>query len=343
MNIRSRAPLRLGFAGGGTDLIDFSKRFGGAVFNATISMFSYCTITPTDDGKIVFIAPDRKQRVTVDSVPKIELSEPLILHKGVYNRIVKDYNGGRPLSFKISTSSDAPAGSGLGTSSTMVVAILEAFNRWLGLRLNDYTKARLSYEIEREDIGLAGGKQDQYAAVFGGFNLMEFRQDGAVIVNPLRMEKQILNELECSMLLFYGGKSRDSAAIISQQIDNTKRNDEKSIKAMQSLKQIAYSMKDSLLTGDFATFAKILREGWEAKKKTSSVITNSELDGIVAYAMDNGADAVKVSGAGGGGFIMMLCNPVKRQELFDALSKKKGTVFPVKFSKCGVESWVVEG
>ena len=147
MQIRSRAPLRLGFAGGGTDLRSYSDQFGGSVFNATIGMYSYCTIIPTEDGKIRFLAPDRRQTVEIDSTDKIEIEEPLILHKGVYNRIVREFNGGKPLSFVMSTSSDAPAGSGLGTSSTMVVAILEAYNRWLRLNLSEYQLARLAYEI----------------------------------------------------------------------------------------------------------------------------------------------------------------------------------------------------
>ena len=187
MKIRSRAPLRLGLAGGGTDLASYSDKFGGAVFNATIGMYAYCTIIPTDNNKIEFYAYDNKNTLVTDSVPYLEIDDDntLILHKGIYNRIVKDYNNGKPLSFIMSTSNDAPIGSGLGTSSTMVVAILEAYNRWLGLGLNDYQKAKLAYEIERIDLNLAGGKQDQYAAVFGGFNLIEFRTDGTTIVNSL--------------------------------------------------------------------------------------------------------------------------------------------------------------
>jgi len=342
MIIRSRAPLRLGLAGGGTDLLDYSNKFGGAVFNATIGMYSYCTIIPTTDNKIVFTATDREENVEVESTPYIEVKEPLILHKGVYNRIVKDYNNGKPLSFVMSTCSDAPSGSGLGTSSTMVVAILEAYNKWLGLGLTDYQKAILAYEIEREDIGLTGGKQDQYAAVFGGVNLMEFKTDGQTVVNSLRLDKSRLNELECSLLMYYSGRSRSSAEIINQQIKNTKEKNEKTIDAMHKLKQSAYYMKDAVITGDFNKFADILRESWENKKKTSSIITNKELEEIINFAMANGAEAVKVSGAGGGGFIMIYCNPINRQRLFNALkSRKDGVVYPVKLVKYGVESWIV--
>ncbi len=351
MKIRSRAPLRIGLAGGGTDLESYSNQFGGAVFNVTIGMYAHCTIIPTDDNKIKIYSYDNKNNLDVDSVPHLEIKDDvLILHKAVYNRIVKDYNNGEPLSFIMSTSNDAPIGSGLGTSSTMVVAILEAFNKWLSLGLNDYQKAKLAYEIERKDISLAGGKQDQYAAVFGGFNFIEFKQDGLVIVNSLRIEKTILNELENSLLLYYSGVSRKSAEqqlvlaqnIISKQISNTKTNKSDTIDAMKNLKEYAYIMKDCVLVGDIKGFANCLRVGWENKKKTSSIVSNKELESTINYAMENGAEAVKVSGAGGGGFLMLYCDPFNRQKLINAMENLPGKVYPVKFSKYGVESWVVD-
>ena len=338
--VRARAPLRIGLAGGGTDLANYSSIYGGAVFNATISMYSYCSIIPTNDNKIVFKAPDRNEEFIIESVPKIDKGELLPLHRGVYNRIVRDYNNGKALSFIMSTSSDAPAGSGLGTSSTMVVAILEAFDKWLGIGLNAYEKANLAYEIERVDVGLSGGKQDQYCAVFGGFNLMEFKQDGTTVINPLRVERNIINELECSLLLFYNGRSRSSADIIRQQIKNTSGAINDSVEAMHELKKAAYDMKDSLLIRDFDSLSNLLNQSWESKKRTSDIVSNKELDSIIKYAKENGAKAIKVSGAGGGGFIMMICDPVDRQELFDALKYLNGVTFPVKFSKHGVESWI---
>jgi D-glycero-alpha-D-manno-heptose-7-phosphate kinase len=342
MNIRSRAPLRISFAGGGTDLSVYSNTYGGAVFNATISMYSYCTITPTNDNKIVFLASDRNEYFAMDAVPHIPVSNPLILHKGVYNRIVKDFNGGKPLSFSINTSSDAPSGSGLGTSSTMVVTILEAFNKWLGLGLSDYKKAHLAYDIERNDLGLKGGKQDQYCAVFGGFNLMEFKEDGSVVINPLRIEKTLISELECSLILYFNGYSRNSGEIISQQIKNTLKRDEASLTAMHTLKKNAYLLKDAILTRDLVTFAALMRGGWENKKKTSGIISNPEVEKTINYLSKHGAEAVKVSGAGGGGFIMVLCNPINRQCLFEAINALKiGSSFPVRFSESGVESWII--
>ncbi len=343
MIIRSRAPLRIGLAGGGTDLVSYSSAYGGAVFNATIKMYAYCTIEPTDTGRICITAFDNNNSLDTESVPHLDIvGEELILHKGVYNRIVKDFNGGKPLSFNMSTSNDAPVGSGLGTSSTMVVAILEAFNKWLNLGLTDHQKAQLAYSIEREDLNLDGGKQDQYSAVFGGFNLMEFNKDGSTTVLPLNLKEEIVNELECSLLLFYNGRSRSSAKIINEQIKNTKKKNLKTLSAMHKLKRCAYKMSACVGKGDLDGFAKILKQTWEEKKKTSSIISNKELEIIISFAMLNGTKAIKISGAGGGGFLLLYCKPMDRQRLTDAMKTLRGNVYPVNFSPKGAESWVVE-
>lgn len=350
MIIRSKAPLRIGLAGGGTDLETYSNEYGGAVLNATINMYAYCTIIPTNDNKIKIYSYDNGNNIEIDSTPEINLEgNTLILHRGVYNRIVKDFNGGKPLSFIMSTSNDAPVGSGLGTSSTMVVAILEAFNKWLGLGLDDYQKAQLAYDIERKDLKLAGGKQDQYAAVFGGFNFMEFKTDKTVIVNALRLSQQRINELECSLLLYYGGQSHDSAKmqleltrnIIKEQNKNNEQKSSSAIDAMHNIKNNAYKMKDYVLTGDTGAFAQALRTGWENKKKTSSIVSNKALEEIISFALSHGAEAVKVSGAGGGGFLMLYCNPINRQQLINDMDSLGGKIYSVAFSKRGAESWVV--
>lgn len=352
MKIRSRAPLRVGLAGGGTDLPVYSDQYGGATLNATIGMYAYCTIIPTNDNKIKIYSYDNKNTLETDSIPYLPIDDDhtLILHKGVYNRIVKDYNGGKPLSFIMSTSNDAPIGSGLGTSSTMVVAILEAYNKWLSLGLNDYQKAQLAYEIERIDLGLAGGKQDQYAAVFGGFNLIEFRTDKSTIVNSFRLDRNTKDELECSIVLYYCGTGRKSADqqkelasnIINDQSKNTSKKESSTLAAMKKLKEFAYIMKDCVLIGDFKGFSNCLKVIWENKKKTSSIISNPQLEETISYAVENGAESMKVSGAGGGGFIMFYCDPINRQKLIYALDKLPGSVHPVTFTDHGVESWIID-
>lgn len=341
MIIRSKAPLRLGLAGGGTDVSPYCDEYGGCVLNVTINMFAYCTIVPTDDGKVVFEANDRGEKFSCDSVAQIPCEGNLLLHKGIYNRIVKDFCGGNPLSLRMTTYSDAPAGSGLGSSSTMVVAILKAYMEWLNLPLGEYDIAFLAYQIERIDLGLAGGKQDQYAATFGGLNYMEFGAENQVIVNPLRMKKWIRNELESSLIMYYTGTSRDSAKIIKDQIASTQRDQGERLAAMHEMKAEAQEMKSCILRGDFDGVARCLHKGWEAKKRTSSVISNSRIDELYNFVMENGGRAAKISGAGGGGFMMILCDPRRRYELVEKLRILDGNVMLTTFSEFGTQAWTL--
>lgn len=341
MIIRSKAPLRLGLAGGGTDISPYCDEHGGVVLNATIKMFAYCTIEPTDDGKIEFYAVDRKEAYSCNFRKHIDLKGELLLHKGVYNRVYREFLDGERLSFRMITYSDAPAGSGLGSSSTMVVAILKAFMEWKNLPLGEYDTALMAYEIEREEIGLSGGKQDQYAATFGGFNFMEFYENKRVIVNPLRIKRWIKNELESSLILYYTGNSRDSAKIIDEQMKSTNREEKKSIEAMEELKRMALKMKECLLKGDFEGVSESLRLGWEAKKNTASVISNPEIEEIYDFVMSNGGKSAKISGAGGGGFMMILCDPTKKFELMEKLKKKKGKIVLTSFVETGTQAWTI--
>jgi D-glycero-alpha-D-manno-heptose-7-phosphate kinase len=265
MIIRSKAPLRLGLAGGGTDIAAYYNLYDGFVLNATIDMYAYCIIEPTNDGRISFNAADIGAAEEYDAAELLPTSSKLKLHAGCYNRIVAKFNGGKPLSFKMTTYTDVPAGSGLGSSSTLVVAIIKAFEEWLNLPLGEYDIASLAYEIERNDLELAGGKQDQYAATFGGFNFMEFYSNDKVIVNPLRLKRWIRNELEASLLLYYTGISRESANIIRQQIDNSEKKNEENVEAMHETKRQAVFMKEALLKGDFPEFSNCLKNGWLAK------------------------------------------------------------------------------
>ena len=341
MIIRSKAPLRLGLSGGGTDVFPYCDEYGGAVLNVTINMYAYCTIEITDNGKIEFYASDIKESFICDFKDQIELEGNLSLHKGVYNRIYRDFLNGESLSFKMTTYSDAPSGSGLGSSSTMVVAIIKAFMEWKNLPLGEYDMASIAYEIEREEIGLSGGKQDQYAATFGGLNFIEFYDKNRVIVNPLRIKKWIKNEIENSLILYYTGTSRDSAKIIDEQIKSTKTKNKTSIEAMHELKKMTFKMKECILKGDFDGFAESLKKGWEAKKSVASVISNPEIDEIYDFIMENGGKAAKISGAGGGGFMMIICDPVKRFELVEKLKTKKGKVVLTSFTEKGTQSWTL--
>jgi D-glycero-alpha-D-manno-heptose-7-phosphate kinase len=340
---RARSPLRLGLAGGGTDVSPYSDRFGGCILNATISLFAHCTLEINWTGSTVFFhAIDMDEIFEAGLASNYPLDGHLTLHKGVYNRVIRDFNGGKPLSVKVKTWADAPSGSGLGTSSTMVVTILAAFRDLLSLPLGEYDLAHLAFEIERIDCGLLGGKQDQYAATFGGFNFMEFYDEDKVIVNPLRIRSEISNELESSILLFFTGRSRESARIISDQILSAQApsgNDGAGIGAMHSIKQQAVLMKEKLLRGDINQVHEIILEGWRAKKLTGTTVSNAQIDSFAQLAMDSGAKAVKISGAGGGGFMMIFVDPTDRLKLMKVFSGLSGQFYNFNFTQQGTESW----
>ena len=338
MIVRSRAPLRLGLAGGGTDVSPYCDTYGGAVLNATIDLYAYTILTPASDGRVRFDAPDIDQ--THAGPADGDLDDcPLPLHRAVYRRIVGDFNGGAPLPCRLTTFCDAPPGSGLGTSSTMTVSLIKAFVEWLNLPLGEYEIAHLAFEVERIDAGLAGGRQDQYAATFGGVNFMEFGAEDRVIVNPLRIKNWIVSELETSLVLFDSGVSRASAAIIREQTDNLSQ--PASLAAMHAIRADAFRMKECLLRGEFAAFADVMRRSWDAKKSLAGAISNDRLDRVVTAGLDAGARAGKVSGAGGGGFIMFLVPPERRVDVIRALRHQDGAVLPCHFTKHGTEGWKI--
>lgn len=341
MIVRSRAPLRLGLAGGGTDVSPFSEQHGGFVMNVTIDKFAYATVSESSSELAEFEAQDANFFERLEPASVTLQSGPTQLIRGVYLRVAERFLHGRRPPVYVRTHSDAPPGSGLGSSSTMVVTLVAAFAEYFGLALGEYEIAHLAYEIERKDLGLSGGKQDQYAAAFGGFNFMEFYADDRVIVNPLRIKDWIWCELEASLVLYFTGVSRASATIIDEQVRNVREGNTQSMEAMHRLKQEAVQMKEALLRGDLARLAEVMRSGWHAKKLSASSISNPVIDEIEALAFANGAKAAKVSGAGGGGFMMFVCEASDRVRLVRALSTSQGTVYDAHFTPHGVASWRV--
>ena len=339
--IRSRAPLRLGLAGGGTDVSPYCDEYGGAVLNATIDMYAYTIIEPTDDGRVAFVAADMEQEYEAAADAAMEIADPLILHRAVYRRIVNQFNGGRPLSCRVTTFCDAPPGSGLGTSSTVVVSMVKAYAEWLNLPLGEYELALLAFEVEREDANLLGGRQDQYAAAFGGVNFMEFYAQNRVIVNPLRVKSWIMSELETSLVLFNTGVSRSSAAIIAEQTANITSHESKQLDAMHDLKADAYGMKESLLKGNFRGYGEFMSKSWEAKKRLATSISTRHIEEVYDAAMNAGAVAGKVSGAGGGGFLTFLVDPCRRVNVIRALEKESGRVMICHLTTQGCEAWKI--
>lgn len=340
MIYRSKAPLRIGLAGGGTDVSPYCDLYGGAILNATISLYAYATIEPLDGAEIIFEAVDRGERVSYTHAETLPIDDKLDLATGVYNRLVKQY-GQMPSAFRLTTFVEAPAGSGLGTSSTLVVAIVGAFAEWLRLPLGEYDVAHLAYEIERNDLGMAGGRQDQYAATFGGVNYMEFYDEGRVIVNPLRIKPQYLNELENNLLLYFTATSRKSADIIEVQSRNVTEKNAQSIEAMHQLKEQARMMKEALLKGKVDEIGAILDYGFRFKKQMAKGISNDRMDSIYEAALAAGATGGKISGAGGGGFMMFYCPCNTRYAVQESLKSFGGELSKYGFTERGMAAWSV--
>ncbi len=340
MTYRSKAPLRIGLAGGGTDVSPYCDLYGGAILNATISLNANATIEPLSEKKIILTALDRNEEQEFDYSKTLPLNGRLDLLKAVFNRICKDHEVPEQ-GFRLSTYVDAAAGSGLGTSSTLVVAIIGAFTEMLRLPFGEYDMAHYAYEIERMDLGMAGGRQDQYAATFGGVNYMEFYADDKVIVNPLRVKQQHLFELENNLVLYYTSTSRESASIIVKQSKNVTEKKASSIEAMHQLKQQAVQMKEALLKGKLNEIGEILDFGFRQKKQMAEGITNPLMDEIYEAAKAAGATGGKISGAGGGGFMIFYCPANTKYNVMRKLEQFGGHSRNFQFVEHGLKTWTI--
>jgi len=340
MIVRSKAPLRLGLAGGGTDVSPYSDIFGGAILNASINLYAYASIEPGDNGEITLRLEDKNLELRYPLTERLEPDGNMDLIKGVYNRIIREFRLS-PQPFRLSAYVDAPPGSGLGSSSTLVVAVLGAFAEWFRLPLGEYDLAWLACDIERNDLGMAGGKQDQYAATFGGVNFMEFYKNDKVIVNPLRIKEQILNELSNNIVLYYTETSRISSSIIENQQRNVKEGVSESVEAMHMLKELAISMKEALLKGELDSLGELLDNSWKYKKKMAGGITNPHIDTIYDTALKAGATGGKISGAGGGGYMFFYCPRNTRYNVIRALKQFGGHEQKYEFTKRGLETWTI--
>lgn len=340
MIIRSKAPLRIGLAGGGTDVSPYSDLYGGAILNATIDLYAYTSLEPLNTGKIEFVIDGAGDSMVYESQKELPPSSGFELFIGVYNRIIKQFDL-EPLSFRLTSYIEAPQGSGLGTSSTLVVSMLGAFVEWLNLPLGKYDIAHLAYEVERVDLKMSGGKQDQYAATFGGINYIEFFANDKVIVNPLQLKPEIIYELENNLLLYFTATQRLSANIINEQVKNVNEKNSKSVEAMHNLKEQAHQMKDALLRGELNKIGEILKFGWKNKKDMANSISNSLIDSIYNKALENGATGGKISGAGGGGFMFFYCPAVTKIKVARAIETLGGNVQAFKFTQQGLVTWKI--
>lgn len=337
---RSKAPLRLGLAGGGTDVNPYAATYGGAVLNATINLYAHASVELLEGHVIVLHDLDNNEVRRYELQQQLPTDTPFALAAGVYNRIQKNY--GLPITgFSLSTSVDVPIGSGLGTSSTLVVAIIGAFAEMLQLPLGEYDIAKLAYNIERNDLGFAGGHQDQYAATFGGINFMEFLEHDQVVVNPLRIRREVLQEFENNIVLYYTGHARQSGKIIEAQQANVFSNQQSSVTAMHQLKTQAQHMKEALLKGRLQDMGELFDFGFEQKRKMADGISNEHIEEIYTAAKASGAAGGKISGAGGGGFMFFYCPGNARFRVIETLNSFDGKVWNFNFTEEGLQSWTI--
>ena len=337
--IRARAPLRLGLAGGGTDVSPYCDSYGGLVLNATIDRHAYAVLRRSDEPRLRLEATDQQLQAELDPAAPLTEPGPLLLHRTVHRVMCDEFHGGVREALQLTTFCDAPVGSGLGASSTLVVAMLRAYAELWNLALDDYRLAQLAFRIERIECALAGGRQDQYSAAFGGFNFMEFYGGERTLVNPLRIRSWIKSELEASIVLFYTGVSRESARIISDQSSGIAAGRADSLAAMHGLKLEAQTMKECLLRGDFDGIVNSLRQGWISKKASSAVVSNPLINAVYDAAIGAGALAGKVSGAGGGGFMLFFVPPERRMQVIRVLQGFDGQVSNCHFTDQGAQAW----
>jgi len=338
MILRAKAPLRISFCGGGTDVSPYAEEKGGVVLSTTIDKYVYATLRPRTDRNVALTSLDYDLTRTYPLGEPLPIDGELDLLKGVVNHFHAAglISGG----FDLLVHSDAPPGSGLGSSSTLVTTLVGLLREWLREPLTNYEIAELTYRIEREDLRIAGGRQDQYAATFGGFNFIEFHRD-QTIVNPLRIRREVINELEYSMLLCYTGSTRLSAHIVENQVRSYVQGKPPVVRSLDRMKELTLEMKASLLRDRVRHFGELLHEAWLAKKDLDPAITNEQIDRLYDAARGEGAIGGKILGAGGGGYLLLFCPFDRKQAIARALQGEGGTLVTFALEERGLQTWVV--
>lgn len=334
MLIRSKAPLRLSFAGGGTDVPPYPEQCGGVVLSSTINKYAFGTLEAVADDKLTVESLD------YDVVAKYDSDVPASTNRTDLTRAVarRLLGGEAETGLKVFLHSDAPPGSGLGSSSTLVVTLIGLFKHWKHLSLTNYQVADLAYQIERKDVGVKGGMQDQYAAAFGGFNFIEFLGTN-VVVNPLRVDPITVNELEYNLLLCYTGQTRLSGHILDRQIQSYVEGKAEVLVALSRLKEIAVETKNCLLQGRLNDFGSLLHDEWQSKKQLDSKISNARIDEMYEAARRTGALGGKIAGAGGGGYLLLYCPFDRRHRIAAEMERMGGQLVEFGFEPRGLQTW----
>lgn len=334
MLIRARAPLRVSFAGGGTDVPPYPQMEGGCVLSATIARYAYGALRPRDDGQIVI------RSVDYDVVTSYNVFEPLTFdgQLDLVKAAILKLGGQESRGFDLFLHTEAPPGSGLGSSSALAVVLVGLLKEFKGLALTDYEVAHLAWILERRELGIAGGYQDHYAATFGGFNYIEFQKD-RVVVNPLRLSPDVMSELQHNLVLCHTGTVRLSGGIIEDQVRRYETGE--ALAALRELKRITVRMKEVLLHRQYRTFGHLLHEEWQVKKTLSPKISTPEIERLYQLALDAGAVGGKVTGAGGGGYMLLYCPFERKVDVEHALKSSGAGITEFSFEQLGLQTWRV--
>lgn len=315
--IITKTPFRVSFAGGGSDMAPFYEKYGGCVLSTSINKYMYLSIHPYFDEEKTLLKYSENELV----------NGPSEIRHTIFRQVLTDM---QVHGVEISSTADVPGGTGLGSSSTFTVGLLHTLFCYQGKYVSKGKLAELACQVEIEKLGNPIGKQDQYAAAYGGLNFIRFNRDGSVTVEPVMMPVEAYRQLERSLMMFYTGQTRSANPILAEQKENI-REAEKAAN-LREMCALAEQMRESLLKGDLSAFGNILDEGWQLKKELAGGISNPEIDGLYRLALEHGASGGKLLGAGGGGFLLFYCPEDRQAELRRALPLKP---FDFRFERDG--------
>lgn len=311
-----RSPVRISFGGGGSDLPAYYERFGGAVLSTSINKYFYTILQKRTDGKVQVISSDLRvmetwRDITLMDMKHSELAIPLA--------VIKELDC--DLSVDLFLASEIPAGTGLGSSASVCVGVMKTLATYLDRPLSPYDLAEKSFHIARDVLGKPVGKQDEYAAAFGGLNFITFEPDGGTLVEPIGLSRDRLREFERHLMLFFTGLSHDSWKLLQEQETSTRKESGTTLPALHEIRALANELRAALVRADFRTFGSLLHESWEAKKRVSSQISNPVIDEAYSLARKNGALGGKIVGAGGGGFLLVFCEEHHQEKVREAIAQ----------------------
>jgi len=335
--IRTRSPVRISFAGGGTDVSPFCEDYGGNVVNVTINRYAESILSINNKKKFEIISNDQNFKITGKNITGLKYDGNLDLLKATVKRISPLKTG-----FSLYVNSSVAKRSGLGGSAALTCCIIGAFNQLQKeKKMDGFNIAETAYDIERKELNIMGGRQDQYATVFGGLNYIEFKGNDFVRVNPLKLSNNQEHELESNLLLLNIGPRTNSGDIIERQVKNYKEGKEKTKEAFIQTKKIAKEVKYALLRGDFKRFGQLLDEAWKIKKNFTNKMSNPQIDKIYEKMKKTGALGGKVTGAGGGGHMILCCDPIKKYRIMKEARNLGLKIIPFSFDNIGLVSWII--